>query len=565
MQSSQLLITGGSIVDGTGAPAYRADMRVRKGMIVEIGPNLEADGDDVFDARGAFVTPGFIDTHSHLDPHMWWDNTCDPNLQHGVTTALIGNCSLSLFPVKPETAAAVAAVFAYIEDVPLHAFDAHVPFTWRNYDGYRDAVNTNGIALNFMALMGHTPLRLYVMGDDAWTRIATDDEIGQMVALFDQAMHDGAWGLSTSFFDEDLQGRPVPSRLADDRELEALLDVIEKQGRGFVEFVPDLTGADPQAGMDRLADLCGPRGIPVTWTGFTYTDLNPARTNHWLELARSYHERGIKFWPQLSPRSVDFRINWDSSMMFMAFPDGWHQIIRAVGPAAKAALLRDPAWRATARDEWDRVEKAMFPHLRIDRVRFVELSNPDDEKWLGRSLAELVDARPGHPSDVFADFVLANGGAPGVVAVGISNSDIEGMARTFADPNVIVSSSDSGAHVQMLCASGDTTLYLTRHVRDRGDFTLEHAVWQLAGRQAEIFGISDRGVVAVGRVADLAIFALDELHWDDDELVGDLPGGAMRMRRPEGGFRATIVNGQIAQRDGQVTEARAGRMLNVHS
>ncbi|CAB4836910.1 unannotated protein [freshwater metagenome] len=166
---------------------------------------------------------------------------------------------------------------------------------------------------------------------------------------------------------------------------------------------------------------------------------------------------------------------------------------------------------------------------------------------------------------MFADFVLANGGAPGVVAVGISNSDIDGMARTFADPNVIVSSSDSGAHVQMLCASGDTTLYLTRHVRDREDFTLEHAVWQLTGRQAEIFGISDRGVVAVGRVADLAIFALDELHWDDDELVGDLPGGAMRMRRPEGGFRATIVNGQIAQRDGQVTEARAGRMLNVHS
>lgn len=566
MQRAKLLVKGGVVVDGTGAPGYRADVRVREGAIAEIGADLEADGDgeEIIDATGAIVAPGFIDSHSHLDPHMWWDNSCDPNLQHGVTTALIGNCSLSLFPVKPETAAGVAAVFAYIEDVPLHAFEAHVPFSWRNYDEYRDAVHANGVSINLAALMGHTPLRLYVMGEDAWTRTATDDEIAQMVAVFDQAMHDGAWGLSTSFFDEDLLGRPVPSRLADDREFEALLDVIEKQGRGFVEFVPDLTGADPQAGMDRLAELCGPRGIAITWTGFTFTDLNPARTQHWIDLARSYHDRGIKVWPQLSPRTVDFRINWESSMMFMAFPRGWHQVIRATGREAKAALLADPQWRATARAEWDTVEKSMFPHLRMERVRFVELANADDAKWLGQSLADLVATRPGHPSDVFADFVLANDCAPGVVAVGISNADVDGVARTFADPMVIVSSSDSGAHVQMLCASGDATLYLTRHVRERGDFTLEHAVWQLTGRQAEIFGIFDRGVIEVGKAADLTVFALDELHWDDDEFVGDLPGGALRMRRPEGGYRATIVNGEIAQQGGIVTAARPGRMLDVH-
>ena len=565
MHHSRLLLKGGTVVDGTRRAPYRADVRVREGRITEIAPDLEPLDEQVVDATGALVTPGFIDTHSHLDPHMWWDNTCDPNLQHGVTTALIGNCSLSLFPVKPETARGVAEVFAYIEDVPLHAFEQHVPFNWRNYDEYRDAVHQHGISINLMALMGHTPLRLFVMGEDAWTRLATDDEIAQMVAIFDQAMDDGAWGLSTSFFDEDLKGRPVPSRLADDRELAALLDVIEKHGRGFVEFVPDLTGADPQAGMDRLADLCGPRDIAITWTGFTFTDMNPARTQQWLDLTRSYHERGVKFWPQLSPRSVDFRINWDSSMMFMAFPEGWHQVIRAEGAAAKAALLTDPAWRATARTEWDRVEKAMFPHLRLDRVRLVELSNPADAEWLGRSLGDVCAAREGHPSDVFADLVLANGCAPGVVAVGISNADVDGLARTFADPHVLVSSSDSGAHVQMLCASGDTTLYLTRHVRERGDFSLEDAVWQLTGRQAEVFGITDRGIVEVGAVADLVVFSLDEIHWDDDEFVGDLPGGALRMRRPDGGFRATIVNGVVAQAAGTITEARPGRMLDVHA
>ena len=189
----------------------------------------------------------------------------------------------------------------------------------------------------------------------------------------------------------------------------------------------------------------------------------------------------------------------------------------------------------------------MFPHLRLERARIVEVHAAADAGWLGRSVADVVAERGGHPSDVLADLVLANDCHPGIVAVGISNADVDGLARTFADPYVLVSSSDSGAHVQMLCASGDTTLYLTRHVRDRSDVSLEHGVWQLTGRQAEVFGIHDRGTIAVGQAGDLAVFALDELHWDDDEFVADLPGGALRMRRPDGGFRATIVNGEVVQ------------------
>ena len=179
--------------------------------------------------------------------------------------------------------------------------------------------------------MGHSPLRLVVMGDAAWTRPATEPERTEMAAILDVAMADGAWGLSTSFFDEDRHGRPVPSRLADDAELEALTDVIAAHGRGLIEFVPDLTGSDPEEGMRRLARLCGPRGIPLTWTGFTHTDANPDRTRYWLELTRRFQAEGVKIWPQLSPRTVDFRLNWDSSMMFMAMPRGWHQVIGARG------------------------------------------------------------------------------------------------------------------------------------------------------------------------------------------------------------------------------------------
>jgi N-acyl-D-amino-acid deacylase len=561
MSESQLLIRGGEVVDGTGAPARRADVRVHAGRIVEVGPDLAPRGEDELDAAGAFVAPGFIDTHAHTDPQVFWDPSLDPDPLHGVTTMLVGNCSLSLYPASPDTRGQIADLFAYIEDVPRHLFDDNVPWTWSDYAGYRDTVNATGTGINLAALVGHSPLRLAVMGDDAWTRPATPDEIAAMAALLDDAMRAGAWGLSTSFLDVDQHGRPVPSRAAQGDEFDGLLDVLQRAGRGLVEFVPGLLGDDPEVAMEDLARRCGARGIPLTWTGFTYSDTNPGRTQQWIDLANRLGEEGVRLYPQLSPRTVDFRLNWDSSMMFMSMPEGWHQIVAARG-ADKAALLGDPAWRATARAEWDRTEKAMFPHRRLETVRFVEVFGTDQDPWLGRTLADLVAERGGHPSDVFADFVAANDCRPGVVAVGISNADVDGVARTLADPAVLISSSDAGAHMQMLCASGDSTLLLTRHVRERGDFTLEGAVHALTGRQADVFGFHGRGVVAADNVADLVVFALDDLHYDADEFVHDLPRNGARLRRPGGGYRATIVSGVPVQLDGALTGALPGRVID---
>jgi N-acyl-D-amino-acid deacylase len=562
MADRDLLIRGGEVIDGTGAPALRADVRVRGGRIAEVAPGLAPDGERVIDAGGAVVTPGFIDTHAHTDPQVFWDPALDPDPLHGVTTMLVGNCSLSLYPASPETRGTISDLFSYIEDVPRHLFDDNVPWTWTDYAGYRDTVNATGTGINLAALVGHSPLRLAVMGDDAWTRAATADEISAMASLLDDAMQAGAWGLSTSLLDVDQHGRPVPSRAAEGDELDGLLDVIARAGRGLVEFVPGLLGDRPEIAVEDLARRCGARDIPLTWTGFTYTDSNPGNTQRWIDLANSLGAEGIRLYPQLSPRTVDFRLNWDSSMMFMSMPAGWHKVIAARG-ADKAALVADPAWRATARAEWDRTEKAMFPHRRLETVRFVEVVGTENQPWLGRTLAELVAERGGHPSDVFADFVAANDCHPGVVAMGISNADVDGVARTLADPAVLISSSDAGAHMQMLCASGDTTLLLTRHVRERGDFTLERAVHELSGRQADVFGFGRRGVVAPGNVADLAVFALDELHYDADEFVHDLPKNGARLRRPEGGYRATIVDGVAVQLDGKLTGALPGRVISA--
>jgi N-acyl-D-amino-acid deacylase len=557
-----VIIRGGEVIDGTGAPRRRADVRVRDGRIVEIGPDLAPAGEEEIDATGAVVTPGFIDTHAHTDPQVFWDPALDPEPLHGVTTMLVGNCSLSLYPCSPETKAEISDLFSYIEDVPRHLFDDYVPWTWSDYAGYRDAVNSTGTGANIAALVGHSPLRLAVMGDDAWTRVATPAERDAMAAILRDAMKAGAFGLSTSLLDVDASGRPVPSRAADGDEIDALLDVIAEHGCGLVEFVPGLLGPDPQVAAEDLARRCGARGIVLTWTGFTVSDSNPKSTRMWIDLAARLQAEGIGFYPQVSPRTVDMRLSWDSSMMFMSMPLGWHRVIKARG-AEKEALLRDPEWRTIARDEWDATEKALFPHRRPQTLRIVETFGAGNDQWLGTTFADLIAARPDtHPSDVFADFVLANECHPGVVAVGLSNGDVDMMAEVLVDPHVLISSSDAGAHVNMMCSSGDTTLLLTRHVRDRGDLTLERAVHELTGRQAATFGFPGRGVIAEGNVADIVVFALDELHYDADQFVHDIPGGGTRLRRPAGGYRATVLDGVVVQRDGVLTGALPGRVLS---
>ena len=267
MSESRLLIRGGTVIDGTGGPGFRSDVRVRDGRITEVGPDLVPDGESEIDATGAVVTPGFIDSHAHTDPQVFWDPSLDPEPLHGVTTMLVGNCSLSLFPVTEASRGAVSDLFVYIEDVPRHLFDDSVPWSWSNYDGYRDTVNATGTGINLASLVGHSPLRLAVMGEGAWTAWPRRGAVG------DASCSGPPWtpvrGAFDLWFDVDKNGCPVPSRAADTDELDALLDVIAEAGRGLVEFIPDLLGGDAVPTFRDLARRCGRRDIPLTWTGFS--------------------------------------------------------------------------------------------------------------------------------------------------------------------------------------------------------------------------------------------------------------------------------------------------------
>ena len=251
---SGLLVRGGEVVDGTGAPARREDVRIADGVITEIGPGLTRRA-----RRAACSTPvarpwrpGFIDSHTHFDPTLFWDPTCDPMPQHGVTTVLIGNCSLSLAPLHPEQRDGLSAVFAYVEDMPPSVFAEAVPWSWTTFPEYLDALRALPCTVNVATLVGHTPLRMFVMGDDAWDRAATPDERRAMAAVLDEALVAGALGLSTSWFDEDAHKRPTPSVLADDDELGELLDVLVDRG-AFLEFIPDVKTSAWRDDVERVA------------------------------------------------------------------------------------------------------------------------------------------------------------------------------------------------------------------------------------------------------------------------------------------------------------------------
>ena len=450
-------------------------------------------------------------------------------------------------PVRPAAVDELRGLYCYIEDLPEAVLSSSIPWDWERYPAYMAALAQRQFGVNVAALVGHTPIRMYVMGSEAWERRASEAERHEIAELLRECLRAGAFGLSSSLgFDEDRKKRPVPSRVADDAELLALFEVLAEEDR-FLQFiaspVPKYTTRDVQ----RVADLCRPLGVLHTWISIFYDDQAPDLALRQLDFAAELQRSGARCYPQVSPRGLDIQVNWSGGMSFYTMPNGWHQ-------AVQGDRRRKPgSWLTPNGERWPGRSGTAFPFTMIrhrlpDRIRLISVTRADNERWIGASFADLVAARGGHPSDVLADWVLENDLAPGVVGTGVVNSDPDGVAATLVHPAAVISNSDAGAHLQMMCAVGDTTLLLTRHVRDRGDLTVEDAVHQLTGRQAELFGFADRGVIREGAVADLTVFSLDELHWDEATMTADLPTGATRLRRGSGGFRYTVVEGPSPRR-----------------
>ncbi len=560
MTVGDLLVRGGTLVDGTGAPAVRADVRVREGRIAQIGPGLGPDGEPVIDAGGAYVTPGFVESHSHFDGSMWWDPSCDPMPAYGTTTAVIGNCGLTVAPLTAAMRPSMIELFCFIEDLPVPAFEGSVPWSWETWPEYRTAAMQSPAAMNVGVFVGHQALRTFVMGDDAWTRAATEVERTRMASILDEALTVGALGFSTTFMDTDRDNREVPSRRADDAEFDAMLAVLARHPGATLQFVPRFLQPEHWAAdFDRLAALCAKHGVRANWAVLRCEARNHDERIERYAHANEWRARGADMWPTFSGAPSYVNLHFDRSIMWHGVL-AWHELVN--GPAAdKARLLGDPAWRGRAPAERDACTDTHVPIRRPESL-ILHHSQREQAGQTGGSLAALAGARGVHLSDALADWLLENGIGSSLRTAEQPMED-DAVVELVRDPHTVTGVSDAGAHIQMFNGAGNPTFMLTRYVRDTGVLSIEETVHSFTGKHARCFGLADRGEVAVGRAADLVVFALDDLALRPDVRVDDVPGGSWRYTREPGGFRATVVNGVPTFLDGRPTGARPGTFVGA--
>lgn len=566
---ADILIRGGTVVDGTGAPQFAADVRVRDGMIAEVGENLVHAGERVIDASGCYVTPGFIESHTHYDASMWWQPDLDPLPGYGATTMVLGNCGFSMAPLHPSKQARdeVMGIFSFFEDIPIGPFQQNVPWDWNTWSEYRNSFEKSiKVPLNYASYVGHIPLRLAAMGMDAWNRAATPDEIARMAELLDDALAAGALGLSDNMHDHDGDNRPVPSLLADDAEFTALFDVMDRYPSTCYQIIVDtFMRMNGPANLKRLETLLTGRKIRVQIAGGIPTLYFQAGILP--EMQKTIDEMraaGIDVWPgfaHVSPTSV---LSITKSLIFAQSNDYvWHEVVLADSYEEKGRLLADPDWRARARDSWD---TQAWDHSPLKNPQELLLLDSENGKGpIGGTLKAFADSRGVHRSDAMADWILENGLMSTVHMAPFPKNE-ELTMDLMRDPKTVGNISDAGAHLQMLCGGGENALLLTRYVRDDKMMTIEEAVHVMTGKLAEHFFLNDRGVIAVGKRADITVFDLDEVTYQPFEKAWDVPDGkggtTWRFTRKPAPMRLTLVNGEATFEYGSYTGATPGQFLS---
>jgi N-acyl-D-aspartate/D-glutamate deacylase len=562
-----LLIRNGTVVDGSGAARYRADVGIKDGRIAEIG-RIRSAAERTIDAEGLIVAPGFIDGHTHMDAQVAWDRIGSCSCWHGVTSVIMGNCGFALAPCPPEDREWYARCLTAVEDIPTEAMLAGIDWTWESFPEYLATVDRLPKAINYGAYIGHSALRMYVMGKRALSEKATEDDLARMAAAVQEAIRAGAMGFSSSRSPTHVtpDDTPVASRIADWSEVDRLVGAMAELNAGIFQVGPDTSGGEAQRRfLARLKQVAVETGRPVMFG--TISSRQGDRPNPWtyqLEYLDDCAAAGARMWGQTTTRSINAIFSLKSYLPFDVLP-AWRELRRLpiaeqkrrlADPATRRQLVADEATMKPRDNVFQGGGAATTDPRKPDYTNLFAMKSVD---WADPTVAQLSAERGAHPVEVMIDLVLENDDQMFVQPLVNEQPDhVLGMLR---HPRTLATFSDSGAHVCQEMGSSLQTHMLSYWVRQKQAFTLEEAVRKLTFDNASAWEIHDRGLLRTGYRADIVLFDEVRVKPAMPRVETDLPGGARRLVQKAEGIAATIVNGQVTLENGVATGNVPGQLL----
>ena len=556
-----IVIRGGTVVDGSGNGSFRADIGVTGGVIAEVGA-VPDRGSTEIDAEGHVVTPGFIDGHTHMDAQVFWDATGSSSCWHGVTSAVMGNCGFTLAPVRSDARELVVRNLERAEDIDPIALAQGIDWSFETFPEYLDAVDRLPKGINFAANVGHSALRTWAMGERAFTDQATEEDLELMCRQLDESLRAGAIGFSTSrvVHHQTSDDRPVASRLASWDEVRALVGVMAQLGTGIFEGVDGgMMAADPEVrsrALGRMRDLAVSSSVPITF-GLVATP----EADHLLDFLDETAAAGGRAIAQTHCRGISVLLSLKTRLPFDLI-DAWSGL-RARPLADQLAILgnaeeRRPYVEAAVNADyagWKGLGAQARPPD-FEGIRVYRQGLPPNP-----SVADIARDRRVHPAQAMIDLCIESGGGQLFIQPSLFQQDEAVLLRALRHPRAVMTFSDSGAHLSQIADSSIHTHLLGYWVRDRGEFSLEEAVRMITLAPALAWGFHDRGLVRPGMAADLNVFDPAAVGPEVPDLVHDLPGGGLRLVQRSTGFLATLVNGEVTIRDGESTRVAPGQLL----
>jgi len=560
MAEHDLVIRGGTVVDGSGSAPFVADVAVKDGVIVAVG-HVPGKGAEEIDATGLTVTPGFVDVHTHYDGQITWENTLSPSSNHGVTTVVMGNCGVGFAPVRPTDHQLVIKLMEGVEDIPEVVMADGVPWNWESFTDYLDALDARESDVDFATQLPHSPLRVYVMGERGASELATEEDLATMRRMVAEAIDAGALGVSTSrnLFHRFRSGKLAPSVKTEMDELLALAGGLTDAGAGVFQLNPNID-TEAAGEIEAFRTIAKSSGRPVNFSLIAV----PTRMENWdvyVEGAKALNAEGLTVNAQFLPRPMGLLYGLDVSYNpFVLNPS--YRPVAGLPLAEKVERLRDPELRAKIIAEEPDDPNPSFVGMLKMKQNLYPLADPVDYNFQREDSTAARAAREGRSErEVIYDALLEDGGKALLMSSVIPYQDY--VARTaplFGQDNMIVALGDGGAHYAMICDAAYTTYTLSQRV-GAGGLELQTVIRALTSQPAASLGLNDRGVIAPGYKADLNVIDLDRIALHRPSVSVDLPAGGKRLSQKSEGYVATVLSGTVTYRNGEATGALPGRLV----